>query len=99
METVASICAYCGCGCRLLFIVDDGRIVKMLPDRTDNPSEGVACIKGLTLHETLASDEGRILSPMIRDGKDDRFHIWAGMDLLSARKVTIDFRSMTFSLD
>jgi predicted molibdopterin-dependent oxidoreductase YjgC len=73
LETVASICPYCGCGCRLLFVVDGGRIVKMFPDKTDNPSEGIACIKGLTIHETLSSDEGRILSPLIRNGKDEPF--------------------------
>ncbi len=73
METVASICPYCGCGCRLLFILDDNRIVKMLPDRTDNPSEGTACIKGLTIHETMSKDEGRILNPMIRNQKHEPF--------------------------
>jgi len=45
----------------------------MLPDRTDNPSEGTACIKGLTIHETMGSDEGRILSPMIRNRRDEPF--------------------------
>ncbi len=73
METIASVCAYCGCGCRLLFIVEDGRIVKMMPDKNDNPSEGVACIKGLTIHEVLGSEEGRILQPLIRDRKDGPF--------------------------
>jgi len=73
LETAASICAYCGCGCRLLFVVEAGRIVKMLPDKTDNPSEGIACIKGLTIHETMSTDEGRILSPLIRNRKDEPF--------------------------
>jgi len=45
----------------------------MLPDRTDNPSEGTACIKGLTIHETMSSDEGRILNPMIRNRRDEPF--------------------------
>lgn len=73
LKTVASVCAYCGCGCRLLFVVEDGRIVKMLPDRTDNPSEGTACIKGLTIHETMSNDEGRILSPLVRNHRDEPF--------------------------
>ncbi len=73
MITVASICAYCGCGCRLLFMVDDGKIVKVAPDKTDEPSEGIACIKGLTIHEALGNSEGRILKPLIRMSKDEPF--------------------------
>ncbi len=71
MKTIASVCAYCGCGCRLLFVVEAGKIIKMLPDKTDNPSEGTACIKGLTIHETMSTDEGRILSPLIRNQRDE----------------------------
>jgi hypothetical protein len=34
------------------------------------------------------------------EGRVDRFHVWAGMDLFAnSRKVTIDFRSMTFELE
>jgi hypothetical protein len=34
------------------------------------------------------------------EGKDDRFHIWPGLDLFpKPRRVTIDFRSMTFELE
>jgi len=73
VKTVASMCAYCGCGCRLLFNIEDGRIVRVVPDRTDEPSEGIACIKGLTIHETLTNSEGRILKPMIRTSKDEAF--------------------------
>jgi formate dehydrogenase (coenzyme F420) alpha subunit len=61
------------CGCRLLFILEDGRIMKMLPDRTDNPSEGTACTKGLTIHQTMSTDESRILNPMVRNHKSEPF--------------------------
>jgi predicted molibdopterin-dependent oxidoreductase YjgC len=70
LETVASTCAYCGCGCRLLFVIENGKIVKMLPDKSDNPSEGIACIKGLTIHESVRNNEGRIMKPLIRSSKD-----------------------------
>jgi len=73
LEKVASICSYCGCGCRLLFEIDNGRIVKVVPDRTDDASEGIACIKGLTIHESVGSGEGRILQPLMRENKDDPF--------------------------
>jgi predicted molibdopterin-dependent oxidoreductase YjgC len=73
LETIASVCAYCGCGCRLLFLVEKGQIVKVLPDRTDNPSEGIACIKGLNIHESVGGNKGRILKPLIRTSKDQPF--------------------------
>lgn len=47
--------------------------MKIAPDRTDEPSEGIACIKGLTIHETLGSPDGRILTPLIRMSKDEPF--------------------------
>jgi formate dehydrogenase major subunit len=56
-------------------MVEGDRVVKMLPDKTDGPSEGIACIKGLTIHETMSTDEGRILEPMIRNGKSDEFRV------------------------
>jgi anaerobic selenocysteine-containing dehydrogenase len=40
----------------------------MLPDKTDGPSEGIACIKGLTIHEVAYS--GRVLKPMLREDKN-----------------------------
>ncbi len=44
--------------------------MKIMPDRTDDPSEGIACVKGLTIHEAVAENKGRILKPMIRAEKD-----------------------------
>ena len=70
MKTIASICSYCGCGCRLNFVIDNGKIVKTLPDNSDPVSEGKPCIKGLTLHEVIYKD--RILEPMIREDKNSQ---------------------------
>ncbi|HVO85778.1 MAG TPA: molybdopterin-dependent oxidoreductase [Candidatus Eisenbacteria bacterium] len=69
MPTIASSCAYCGCGCRLLFEVEGNKILKMLPDKADNPSEGIACVKGLTIHDAVRNNAGRILKPMLRKDK------------------------------
>jgi predicted molibdopterin-dependent oxidoreductase YjgC len=69
LKTIPSTCAYCGCGCRLLFQVEDGKILKVIPDKTDDASEGIACIKGLTIHESVGNNEGRILQPLIREDK------------------------------
>jgi formate dehydrogenase major subunit len=53
--------------------VENDRIVKVVPDRADDVSEGIACIKGLTIHESVGSNEGRILQPLIRDDKYSAF--------------------------
>ena len=60
---VLSTCIYCGVGCRLKYVVDNKKILKVLPDDSDPVSRGKPCIKGLTIHEAV--DEGRITSPMI----------------------------------
>ena len=67
-EDRTSICSYCGCGCRLTFRVDSGKILKVSPDRTDPASQGSPCVKGLTLHEV--ADRNRVRSPLMRDAKD-----------------------------
>ncbi|MBI2185358.1 MAG: molybdopterin-dependent oxidoreductase [Thaumarchaeota archaeon] len=65
-----SICSYCGCGCRLLFVLDpSGKVItKVRPDQGDPASQGSPCVKGLTLHEVLY--ENRVLHPMVRVSKD-----------------------------
>ena len=63
-----SICAYCGCGCKLQFEVENGEIKSIRPVPEDYASLGKPCIKGLSLHETLRSN--RLTSPQIRkEGK------------------------------
>jgi len=54
-------------------MVENSRIVKVFPDKLDEPSEGIACIKGLTIHETLGDGSGRILTPLMRTSKDEPF--------------------------
>jgi len=67
---VSSICPYCGCGCRLRFLVKNQKIIKVIPDKKDEVSQGSPCIKGLTSHEVI--EKGRILRPMIRESKKSR---------------------------
>jgi len=71
MKTTSSICAYCGCGCRLAFQVEAGRLIKTRPVRDDPASQGSPCIKGLTLHETI--HRNRVLRPEIRSSKEEPF--------------------------
>ncbi len=59
-----SICAYCGCACKLQFNFDDGKIISTLPVKDDVTSRGMPCIKGLSLHESLQTN--RLETPMVR---------------------------------
>ena len=67
MEVLSS-CVYCGVGCRLTYVVEGGRVVKMLPDKTDPVSKGQPCSKGLTISEVAYKN--RLTQPMVRSSKD-----------------------------
>jgi formate dehydrogenase major subunit len=71
MQIVQSICLYCGCGCRLNYQVEGKKVVKVLPDFSDEVSEGKPCIKGLTINEVV--EKGRNLRPLIRKNKNSKF--------------------------
>ncbi len=71
---IPSICPYCGCGCRLIYEVEDGKIVKIHPDKEDRISEGKPCIKGLTVHEV--ADKARLKYPLIRKERSERKVSW-----------------------
>ncbi len=69
-EEIVSVCPYCGCGCKLRFVVEDNVLVKVLPCKDDEISRGKPCIKGLTLHEVTR--EGRITQPLVRKSKNSK---------------------------
>ncbi len=74
MKEVDSVCIYCAMGCKLKYVVENNRILRILPVKDDTVSEGRPCIKGLTIHEVV--DKGRILNPMLREGKKLREISW-----------------------
>jgi len=65
---VLSSCVYCGVGCRLTYVVEEGRVVKILPDKTDPVSKGQPCSKGLTISEVAYKN--RLTQPMVRPSKN-----------------------------
>jgi predicted molibdopterin-dependent oxidoreductase YjgC len=67
MEILSS-CVYCGVGCRLTYVVEEGRVIKILPDRTDPVSKGQPCSKGLTISEVAYKN--RLTQPMVRPNKN-----------------------------
>lgn len=68
LKTVETICPYCGCGCKLKYIIRAGKIIKAEPVKGDPASQGRPCIKGLTSFEPLTVE--RLKYPMIRRNKN-----------------------------
>jgi predicted molibdopterin-dependent oxidoreductase YjgC len=71
---VKSVCTYCGCGCRLIYEVKNGKILRIRGDPEDRISEGKPCIKGLTIHEV--ADKGRYKYPVIRKDRSEKRVSW-----------------------
>ncbi len=67
---IISTCIYCGCACKLKYIVENNRIIRVTPFK-EPVSRGKPCIKGLTIHEVV--DEQRIRTPLIRESKNKDF--------------------------
>lgn len=68
IKSVETICPYCGCGCKLRYIVEGDEIIKAEPVSGDPVSQGRPCIKGLTSFEPLTVE--RLKYPMIRKHKN-----------------------------
>ncbi len=81
-DPVKTLCPYCGVGCGLEVVppspaksashdLDDPQIWQARGDRHHPSSQGMVCIKGATVTESIARD--RLLYPMIRDTLDQPF--------------------------
>ena len=62
---IESSCIFCGCGCRLRYVVENDKILRVLPSKDDPVSRGKPCVKGLSIHEIC--DENRVKTPLVRD--------------------------------
>jgi len=66
---VPTTCPYCGCGCGLNLVVQDGKLMGVADWRRHPVNEGKLCPKGLACHEFVHSEE-RLTVPLIKkDGK------------------------------
>jgi ferredoxin-nitrate reductase len=82
-DTTKTLCPYCGVGCGLEVAPPSqpGRetnrdsagnpIWKVRGDRDHPSSQGMVCVKGATIAESL--DKDRLLHPMVRDSLDEPF--------------------------
>ncbi|WP_367325761.1 formate dehydrogenase subunit alpha [Streptomyces sp. HUAS ZL42] len=60
-------CGYCGVGCALDMVTQDGEIVAALPARDGSVNQGHACVKGRFAHGFRTSPE-RLTRPLLRRG-------------------------------
>ena len=65
MENIRTFCRICEPSCGLVAEVDDGRIVKLRPDREHPVTKGFACHKGLASLD-VHHDPDRLNMPMLR---------------------------------
>jgi len=71
-RTTATYCRICEALCGLTATVENGRIVKLLPDPANPQSKGSACAKGLAMIG-VQDDPDRILHPLRRKGRAGEF--------------------------
>lgn len=67
-----TFCRICEAVCGMVARVEDGRIVKLEPDRDNPHSRGHICVKGPAMRD-VAYDPDRILTPLRRTGSDGAF--------------------------
>ena len=77
-STTKTLCPYCGVGCGLEIVETCTQPTTKFPDRfkirgdrTHPSSQGMVCVKGATIAESIQKD--RLLHPMMRDRLDDQF--------------------------
>ncbi|HOP67459.1 MAG TPA: formate dehydrogenase subunit alpha [Methanoregulaceae archaeon] len=69
LKYVQTTCPYCGVGCTLNLVVQDGKVTGVQPYRRSPINEGKLCPKGMTCHEFVHSPD-RLTKPLIKkDGK------------------------------
>lgn len=75
VEHVLTTCPYCGTGCRFYLQVVDGRLVGVVPCKTDEISQGRLCIKGYNAHAFVQHPD-RLTHPLVKEGGQFRKVTW-----------------------
>lgn len=85
MDRIRTTCIYCGCGCQLDMVLDNGKVVGIDPVDDDPVSKGNLCFKGLSAHEFIYHED-RLKKPLIKqDGKFREAEWGETIDLISAK--------------
>ncbi|MBI5124183.1 MAG: formate dehydrogenase subunit alpha [Candidatus Omnitrophica bacterium] len=66
IKRVLTTCPYCAVGCGFYLDVRDGRIVGVIPSRSNSVSKGYLCVKGWHAHEVVQHPD-RLKKPLIKE--------------------------------
>jgi nitrite reductase (NADH) large subunit len=69
LRETRTVCAFCGVGCGVIALSENGRMVGVRGDPEHPVNRGALCPKGMALHETVALP-GRLQHPLLRAAKD-----------------------------
>jgi formate dehydrogenase major subunit len=91
LKYVATTCPYCGVGCGLNLVVQDGKCVGVEPYKRSPINEGKLCPKGATCWEPVHSPD-RLTRPLIKKGDKFEEASWdEALDLIAKKfKETSD---------
>ena len=91
IKYVATTCPYCGVGCGLNLVVQDGKCVGVEPFKRSPINEGKLCPKGATCWEPVHSPD-RLTTPLIKKGDKFEKASWdEALDLIAKKfKETSD---------
>ena len=85
MKYVRTTCPYCGVGCTLNLVVNNGKLVGVEPYRRSPINEGKLCPKGVTCWEFVHSPD-RLTKPLIKkNGKFEEASWDEALDLVASK--------------
>ena len=95
MKKILSTCIYCGCGCGLYLIEDNGQVIGAYPSIKHPVSRGALCVKGWNSYEFINNLE-RLISPLIKEDGRFRKATWEEAISLIAERLNAFKRESGF---
>lgn len=89
IKRVLTTCPYCGVGCGFYLDVRDGRVVGVIPSKSNSVSKGYLCVKGWHAHEVVQHPD-RLTKPLIKkNGKFEETSWDEAIDYVAERLKNI----------
>ncbi|HNQ33374.1 MAG TPA: molybdopterin-dependent oxidoreductase, partial [Methanoculleus sp.] len=90
LQYVPTTCPYCGVGCSLNLVVNDGKLVGVEANKRSPINEGKLCPKGATCWEFVQSPD-RLTKPLIKkNGKFEEASWDEAYDLIASKFTEIN---------